>query len=167
MNEIIDSVKGINILDFFVGNLLWEVVAIVLFGFVFKGLYNFFKFNKKANEISYKLLSNNRPAMNGKSPLYLADRFIQIWNWNTKRNQPLRYDNKHPYTPIVFSKCYFHEVAIHKELKELGLIVVNDDPLKTISPVKNKLNTFVYKKCTKYLIKYQFDTEETHKSLSL
>jgi hypothetical protein len=163
LQEIIDSLKDINLIDFIVSNMLWELMFLILFGLIFKKIYSIYKLHRNARTISIKLLSNNRPSFGGKSPLYLADRFIDIWNW--KHNQLFVYDNKQTYTPRVFSKCYFNEVAIHKELKELGLIEIKDDSQKSIYIPKNKLNNLIYKKCKSYLIKYQFDTLEQYKML--
>lgn len=158
---ILDSIKKINLVDFFVSNLLWEAFVLLIFGFIFKRTYIIYQTHKKANRIATKLLSNNRPSLNGKTPLYLADRFIQIWD--LKDTPPYLYDNKQTYLPRVASKAFFHEVAIHKILKDLGLILINDDNRKTISPIKDELNTLVYVKCTNYLIKFQFDSVEEYK----
>lgn len=142
--------SGNTIVDFLIGNIIWEFLVIVFAAIFLKLLPTYIG----ARKIAKMLLKDNRATRDNGHGKFFADRFVNIWN--TTESLPLRYGRQGDHYALTFGGQARHWLNVMDDnIVALGLATpdTNHQDFKAIRPIRSFKNRIVYRMVKRHLIR--------------
>lgn len=151
----------INLIDWIISNLAWDVFIIIFTIIFWKFLPGVFR----AISISRTILKDNRNTRGNGWGKYSADRFIDIWYSNPKI--PLNYEiGKFYYKTFNNPNSRHWMDVIDGQLVDLELIdIFNYKNSKAVKPIKNWRNSLIAYFVKFYLVNFIGDNPQYYRDL--